>query len=265
MQLKKWLLFTTILPVLHCGAQGIVVSQHRLDSVANPPLERNTALRFELEALDSIRLSEEDAPAVFTFPFRNIGDKPVVVTRIVTSCSCLTAEFDKAPVLPGKTGNINVVYKPAGQTGMFLRNIYVYTNASERHPTIRLRLAGKVTPRGGYPDYPAVMGPLRAKRTRVSFGDISRGEVRTERIECVNTGTTPLKLQAMEELRPEWLCLRTEPERIEPGATADLMITIQGAMLPRTNRDSLELAVLIEGLECPPSQRTLHIQLNINK
>lgn len=263
MRLGLYITLAMTLTALRTGAQGIIVPQRLLDSVANPPLERNEALRFECEEIDGIRISEEDAPAIFVFPFRNIGDKPLVVTRVVTSCGCAAAEFDKAPVLPGESGTIRVRYKPTGQAGKLMRSIFVYTNASDRHPAARLRLTGEVMPDGGLQGYPAVMGPLRAKRTTISFGEVSRGETRTERIECVNTGEKPLRLRAAKGLLPAWLSFRTEPEEIAPGATADLAVTVRGRSFPLTGKDRLEQILLIEGLDCRPSQRTLHIRLEI--
>ena len=258
MRLTGCLLPAMLALALRCGAQGgIIVPQHLLDSVANPPIDRCEALRFEREEIDGIRLSEEDAPAVFTFPFRNAGDKPLVVTRIATSCGCTAATFDKAPVLPGERGTIRVTYKPAGQAGKLLRSIFVYTNMSDRHPSARLRLTGEVTPRSGYPGYPAAMGPLRAKRTTLRFGKIPGTESRTERIECVNTGEKPLRLQAAKGLLPAWLAFRTEPEVIAPGATADLVVTVRGELLPPRGNEQL---LLLEGLDCRPSQRTLHVR-----
>lgn len=252
-----------MLAALRCGAQGIIVPRHLLDSVANPPLERNDALHFDREEISGIRLSESDSAAVFTFPFSNVGDKPLVITRVVTSCGCTTARFDKAPIRPGGQGTVRVTYKPARQAGKLLRSIFVYTSASNVHPATRLQLIGEVTPDKYSPEYPVVMGALRVKRTTVRLGTITREETLSERIGCINTGTKPLRLQSMDGLSPDWIDFRTEPETIAPGMTADLIVTVHGERLPALRRGPIEQAVVLEGVDCRPSQRTLRIRLEI--
>lgn len=264
MHLGLCITLLAFLAVHDCGAQNLAAIDRLIDSVANPPLDRNEALRFEREEIDSIRLSETDAPVRCEFRFRNEGTKPLVITHVATSCGCTVADFDRSPVLPGRQGTVAVIYKPAGQSGKFLRNVFVYTNASSVHPSTRLRLSGEVTAQSRFRGYPAIMGQLRSKRSKVLFGTISRDETRTERIECVNAGEKPLRLQAMAEMLPEWIAFRTEPEIIAPGATADLAVTVHGNLIPADRSGSIEEKVLIEGLDCPPSKRMLEVRLEIH-
>lgn len=253
-----------ILAVHDCGAQNLAAVDRMIDSVANPPLDRNEALRFEREEIDGIRLSDTDAPVRYEFCFRNEGSRPLVITRVAASCGCTVAEFDRRPVPPGREGTVAVLYKPAGESGRFRRNLFVYTDASSAHPSGRLSLSGEVTAQQDcYDGYPAVMGELRCKRAVLSFGPVSRGETRTERIECVNAGEQPLRLHALTELLPEWISFRTEPEVIAPGATADLAVTLRGDLIPADRTGRMEEQVLIEGLDCPPSRRMLEVRWEI--
>lgn len=264
MCLKAYLLLPMMLTVFHVGAQGIIVPQHMLDSIANPPVDRCEALVFECESIDAGRLSEDDTPQSFDFSFRNAGSRPLVITRVETSCGCAVAHFDRRPVLSGASGRITVVYNPHGHPGKLLRRIYVYTDSSAAHPSARLEIMGEVTPTKQLIGYPARLGVLAAKRKELTL-EMSRQELRTERIECVNTGEKPLQLRAMTGMLPAWLTFRTEPSVIEPGATADLVVTIDGTRFPIFPKGTLNAILPINGLEGRPTERSLHIRLTIKE
>jgi len=71
--------------------------------------------------------------------FTNTGDKPLVVTRLVTSNSCLKATCSRRPVAPGGKGVIRIVYQPLkSEAGAFNRVIRIGSNAvaGETHLTV---------------------------------------------------------------------------------------------------------------------------------
>ena len=62
--------------------------------------------------------------------FTNAGDTPLVVSRIVTSSSCLRATCSRRPVAPGRSGVIRIVYQPLkSEAGTFSRVIQLGSNA----------------------------------------------------------------------------------------------------------------------------------------
>ena len=68
---------------------------------------------------------------VHEFRFTNEGDAPLVLTRVVTSCSCLKAHFHRRPVAPGEEGSIRIVYEPQkSEPGVFNKVIQIYSNAA---------------------------------------------------------------------------------------------------------------------------------------
>lgn len=68
---------------------------------------------------------------VYEFRFTNTGDAPLVLTRVVTSCSCLKAHFHRRPVAPGDEGSIRIVYEPQkSEPGVFNKVIQIYSNAA---------------------------------------------------------------------------------------------------------------------------------------
>lgn len=62
--------------------------------------------------------------------FTNAGDAPLVVSRLVTSSSCLRASCSRRPVAPGARGTIRILYQPLKSgAGAFSRVIRIGSNA----------------------------------------------------------------------------------------------------------------------------------------
>ena len=59
------------------------------------------------------------------FRFTNVSSGPVVITRVMTSCECTSAVWDKAPLLPGRRSRIEVTYE-AERDGVFFRKLFIY-------------------------------------------------------------------------------------------------------------------------------------------
>lgn len=62
--------------------------------------------------------------------FTNEGTAPLILTRVVTSCSCLKAHFHRRPVAVGEEGVIRIVYEPQkSEPGTFSKVVQIYSNA----------------------------------------------------------------------------------------------------------------------------------------
>lgn len=74
------------------------------------------------------------------FEVTNDGTAPLVITRIVTSCSCLKASYSKRPVPPGGKTLINLTYEPhKAEAGVFHKVVQVYSNSSGGRELITLQ------------------------------------------------------------------------------------------------------------------------------
>ena len=62
--------------------------------------------------------------------FKNSGNKPLVITKVMVSCRCINLDYPKKPVMPGGEGKITVTYDPKKQKGVFHKAIQVYSNDS---------------------------------------------------------------------------------------------------------------------------------------
>ena len=85
-------------------------------------------------------LRMEVAGLVREFTFTNDGTAPLVVTRVITSCSCLKASFPKRPVPPGGQGVIRITYEPhKSEPGVFNKVIQVYSNSVDGRDVITVQ------------------------------------------------------------------------------------------------------------------------------
>lgn len=64
---------------------------------------------------------------VRTFEFKNTGDAPLIITDVKSTCGCTVPSRPKEPIMPGKTGKIDVKYNMA--PGMIRKTITVESNA----------------------------------------------------------------------------------------------------------------------------------------
>lgn len=87
-------------------------------------------------SLDSFDWQEEQK-AIFVL--KNVGDKPLVIQDVATSCGCTTVAYSKEPALPGKEIDLEVVYK-AEHPEHFDKTITVYCN-TENSPLV-LKISG---------------------------------------------------------------------------------------------------------------------------
>ena len=78
----------------------------------------------------------------YTFVVSNTGNEPLVLENVKPSCSCSVADFTKAPIPPGKTGEIKVHYDTK-RSGPFNKSFTVISNAADT-PAMTLKIKGTV-------------------------------------------------------------------------------------------------------------------------
>ncbi len=81
----------------------------------------------------------------FSYRFKNVGSKPLVVSNASASCGCTVPEKPEAPIKPGETGFIKVKFNSEGRAGVAHKTVSVLSNASPAFPELVLK--GEVTPK----------------------------------------------------------------------------------------------------------------------
>ncbi len=102
--------------------------------------EKVAKIKFETETIDYGTI-EKGANGVRVFEFTNIGDAPLVITNVKSTCGCTVPSWPKEPVMPGETGQIEVKYDTK-RLDVFIKTILVTSNA--QRPSIALKIKGNV-------------------------------------------------------------------------------------------------------------------------
>jgi hypothetical protein len=75
--------------------------------------------------------------------FKNVGESPLIISKIHTSCGCTAAILDKLEYQPGDTGEIDVQLKTKGFSGAIRK--YVTIDLTEGQPaSTRIILQSKI-------------------------------------------------------------------------------------------------------------------------
>lgn len=252
-----------LLSALPASAQ-VIPDSAALASVMHPRMADEATGRFEVEPAErSVGILSEDSAAVtYTFLCRNKGTQPLTVQKLVTSCGCTQARISRQTLSAGDTATISVRYNPYAQAGRVFTRVFIYTSLSAGSPSAALTLTGEVTPSSdAWKDYRYAMGALRVRRKTVSFGKVTSASRLTETIPCVNSGSRTLKVSAASGFLPGYLTLRCEPAELEPGQSGELVLELDGRLLPRGDGTYRSVSrILLDGLSAPPSSRTLTVR-----
>ena len=99
--------------------------------------ETSGEFKFEKETIDYGRVLK-NSEKTRVFSFTNIGNAPIVIHKIQSSCGCTVPEKPEKPIMPGEKGTIKVAYNTA-IIGGFSKNITIFSNAKSSRKVIRIK------------------------------------------------------------------------------------------------------------------------------
>lgn len=68
-------------------------------------------------------------PVVHIFNFTNIGEAPIIISKVETTCGCTVPEYSKLPIKSGEKGFIKVTLTPSGPAIPVVKSVTVTSNA----------------------------------------------------------------------------------------------------------------------------------------
>lgn len=121
-----------------------------LMSFSIPSIQKNEALKvittnlltWKSEAVD-VGDIPQGTPKLIEFELKNNGTTPVIITSAKSSCGCTVADYQKEPILPGKTALVTAKYN-ATALGGFTKTITVTTSVDEAVKVLTFK--GNVVP-----------------------------------------------------------------------------------------------------------------------
>ena len=97
-------------------------------------------IEFKTETID-YGIIEKGSDGVRVFEFTNTCNAPLIISKVSSSCGCTIPNWSKDPVLPGKTGEIQVKYD-TNRVNPIRKAITVISNSDT--PTKVLKITGEV-------------------------------------------------------------------------------------------------------------------------
>lgn len=97
-------------------------------------------IEFKTETVDYGEITK-GADGIRVFEFTNTGKAPLIISDVRSSCGCTIPKKPDAPIMPGKTGEIQVKYD-TNRVGPIRKAITVISNADT--PTKVLKIKGEV-------------------------------------------------------------------------------------------------------------------------
>jgi hypothetical protein len=91
----------------------VLFAQKKADAVA----------KFKTETIDMGKLQVSN-PSTAVFTVTNIGTEPLIIDQATPTCGCTIGDYTKAPIAPGKTGEIKATYN-AANVGAFEKHMTV--------------------------------------------------------------------------------------------------------------------------------------------
>ena len=92
---------------------------------------KNTIKHNKVKAGEKIQLS---------YPFKNTGEIPLLITDIKVSCSCTKVTWTKAPILPNASDTIKVNVDTKSMVGWQDRILEVYSNSPSSPDKLRFKV-----------------------------------------------------------------------------------------------------------------------------
>jgi hypothetical protein len=148
-----------------------------------------------------------------TFHFRNIGDQPLVIDRVRSSCGCTAALLSATVIAPGESGQLRTTFDSSRFRGTISKKVSFYSNDPVR-PVTHFVLTGVVRPE------------LAPERHDIDLGLLAPGEVRETRLSLSNHGDTMVNVTGVEATSPEVRASISSPI-LGAGGQVQLILRVQ--------------------------------------
>jgi len=107
-------------------------------------MDKFPEMKFEYTEVDFGKHKEGEILDT-VFVFTNVGEAPLIISKVKTSCGCTASDWPRQPVQPGETGKIAVSFNTNHKTGNQVKTITIHSN--EKQLTRTLKIKAQVEPK----------------------------------------------------------------------------------------------------------------------
>ena len=183
-------------------------------------------VEFDKTVHDFGDISVNDGPQTCTFTVKNIGQEPIAIYEVVTSCGCTDASWTREPLQPGKTGTISATYKNEDGPVPFDKTLTVYIAGVSKPVILRLRGIVHEKKKSVAELYGAEkIGTMGLKSLNYKVQNILQGESSSDEAKIANLGTKPMKVTFTDVSKD--LTIEVVPATVPAGETAALRFAVK--------------------------------------
>ena len=173
-----------------------------------------------------------NVPATTTISVCNKGTKAVSISEIRTSNTAVCATWQRTPILPGAFVEIQLEMT-APLLGRFENSVALYADGEQEMQDM-MYLKGNVVSEAGEDNkslemFPYHVGKIFLSTNNIEFDDVYRGNRPQQVISVYNAGSNVYKPELMH--LPKFLTVEAVPERILPGRTGKMLVTLESDQL----------------------------------
>ena len=154
------------------------------------------------------------------FRMKNIGNKPVVIYNVTTTCGCTDVTWSREPVRPGKTATISAIYTNDEGPYPFDKALTAHISGVSRPVILRIRGVSHQKEEPLEVRFPVHYGKLGLKSTELKCGNLEMGGHKSEEAQIANIGSSPMSVSFTGV--SEGLSLEAVPNPVPAGSTATL-------------------------------------------
>ncbi len=190
----------------------------------------------------------------YSFVIANIGDQPLIIDKVLTSCGCTAAEPAEKTIAPNKSTTIKVEFNTTGREGKQIKYINVVSN-DPNDGVHKLTLQGEVAPA---PKQPVDGAKLKFEKNQHDFGNATDGDVVSYNFNFENTGTKDLEIR---DVRTSCGCTAAVPDKkiYKPGEKGTLKVDLDTKNRP--GRLSRTITVMSNDVENEYQVLTVYVEV----
>ncbi|ANQ50487.1 DUF1573 domain-containing protein [Flammeovirga sp. MY04] len=99
---------------------------------------------FEETEFDFGDINEGDV-VTHVFKYKNVGEVPLQITNVQVSCGCTAPNWDKTPLAPGESSELQVTFNSRGKRGKQIKKITILANVEDGMDAVVIKT--KVAPK----------------------------------------------------------------------------------------------------------------------
>lgn len=180
-------------------------------------------LSFTQTTIEFKNLKADNVPTVAIFKFKNIGNQPIIITRVVGLSSFIQADWEKAPIAPGKTSEIKASFLSSETPEKFDLPVNVYSNAQPAMQQLSVKANIIENPQKPELLYKYNMQGVMFKDGMVAFDKVFTNQLVTDTVTFYNARKENTKLEA--KYLPSYMQVKVIPESVAPGKKGMLIVS----------------------------------------